>query len=73
MGARGNSGVIFSQILRGMAQALEQTSLRPCGDRSRGVLVNGPFNNIIGECPAGLDFHDPGPENLDDLLAYRHP
>jgi Nif-specific regulatory protein len=35
-----------------VAQALEQTSLRPCGDRSRGVLVDGPFNNIIGECPA---------------------
>jgi DNA-binding NtrC family response regulator len=35
-----------------VAQALERTSLRPCGDRRRGVLVDGPFNNIIGECPA---------------------
>jgi Nif-specific regulatory protein len=34
-----------------VAQALELTSLRPCGDRARGVLVNGPFNNIIGESP----------------------
>jgi Nif-specific regulatory protein len=32
-----------------VAQALELTSMRPCGDRSRGVLLDGPFNNIVGE------------------------
>jgi transcriptional regulator with GAF, ATPase, and Fis domain len=35
-----------------VAEALERTSLRPCGDRSRGLLIDGPFNHIIGECPA---------------------
>jgi transcriptional regulator with PAS, ATPase and Fis domain len=32
-----------------VAQALALTSMRPCGDRLRGVLVDGPFNNIVGE------------------------
>jgi Nif-specific regulatory protein len=32
-----------------VAQALAMTSMRPCGDRERGVLVDGPFNQIIGE------------------------
>jgi len=34
-----------------VAQALERTSMRPCGDRQRGVLMDGPFNNIVGESP----------------------
>ena len=32
-----------------VTQALALTSMRPCGDRARGVLVDGPFNNIVGE------------------------
>jgi Nif-specific regulatory protein len=32
-----------------VAQALELTSMRPCGDRLKGVLVDGPFNHIVGE------------------------
>jgi Nif-specific regulatory protein len=42
---------LLSALADQVAQALELTSLRPCGDRARGVLVNGPFNNIIGESP----------------------
>jgi len=41
-----------------VAQALELTSMRPCGDRSRGVLVDGPFNHIIGESPQMKDLYD---------------
>jgi transcriptional regulator with PAS, ATPase and Fis domain len=32
-----------------VAQALSLTSMRPCGDRLKGVLLDGPFNNIVGE------------------------
>ncbi len=32
-----------------IAQALTRTSMRPCGDRLKGVLMDGPFNNIVGE------------------------
>ena len=35
-----------------VAQALELTSLRPAGDRSRGVAMDGPFNHVVGESPA---------------------
>ena len=35
-----------------VAQALELTSFRPAGDRQRGVLIDGPFNNVVGEAPA---------------------
>ena len=35
-----------------VAQALELTAHRPCGDRTRGVLADGLFNNVIGESPA---------------------
>jgi Nif-specific regulatory protein len=34
-----------------VAEALTKTSLRPRGDRSRGVLIDGPFNHIVGEAP----------------------
>ncbi|MBW2704422.1 MAG: sigma-54 factor interaction domain-containing protein, partial [Deltaproteobacteria bacterium] len=34
-----------------ISEALERTSIRPIGDRSRGLMLDGPFNNIIGECP----------------------
>ncbi|HUU01743.1 MAG TPA: sigma-54-dependent Fis family transcriptional regulator [Myxococcota bacterium] len=40
-----------------VAQALEMTSFRPIGDRARGVLVDGPFNNIIGESPPMKDLY----------------
>ena len=52
---RGNFGAADKQLLEQLAeqvaQALELTSLRPIGDRQRGVLLDGPFNNIIGESP----------------------
>jgi DNA-binding NtrC family response regulator len=32
-----------------VADALEQTSLRPSGGGGRGLLVDGPFNHIIGQ------------------------
>jgi Nif-specific regulatory protein len=41
----------ISDLAEQVAQALELTSMRPCGDRARGVLLDGPFNNIIGESP----------------------
>ncbi len=41
-----------------VAQALERTSMRPCGDRTRGVLVDGPFNNIVGESEAMVELYD---------------
>ena len=34
-----------------VAQALEMTSHKPAGDRGEGVLVDGPFNNVVGESP----------------------
>jgi len=39
------------ELARQVAEALAQTSLRPTGDRQRGVLVDGPFNGIVGESP----------------------
>ncbi len=41
-----------------VVQALERTSMRPCGDLSRGVLVDGPFNNIVGESSPMVDLYD---------------
>ncbi|MFH1809185.1 MAG: sigma-54-dependent Fis family transcriptional regulator [Pseudomonadota bacterium] len=35
-----------------VAQALLLTSLRPSGGRARGLVLDGPFNNIIGDSPA---------------------
>ena len=40
-----------------VAQALELTSMRPCGDRSRGLLLDGPFNNIVGESRAMVELY----------------
>jgi Nif-specific regulatory protein len=40
-----------------VTQALELTSMRPCGDRARGVLVDGPFNNIVGESVGMADLY----------------
>ena len=40
-----------------VAQALERTSMRPCGDRLRGVLVDGPFNHIVGESPGMVELY----------------
>ncbi|MBM4321487.1 MAG: GAF domain-containing protein, partial [Deltaproteobacteria bacterium] len=34
-----------------VAEALERTSLRPGGDHDHGVLVDGPFNHIVGDSP----------------------
>jgi len=47
-------GALADQV----AQALELTSLRPIGDRSRGVLVDGPFNNIIGDSPLMSELYE---------------
>ena len=44
---RDHLGVLADQV----AEALAKTSLRPRGDRSRGVLIDGPFNHIVGESP----------------------
>jgi len=35
-----------------VSEALERTSLRPGGDRRRGVMMDAPFNHIVGEAPA---------------------
>jgi Nif-specific regulatory protein len=40
-----------------VAQALELTSMRPCGDRSRGLLLDGPFNHIVGESRAMVELY----------------
>lgn len=40
-----------------VSQALELTSMRPCGDRSRGLLLDGPFNNIVGESPGMAELY----------------
>ena len=40
---------LLADLARQVAQALQRTSMRPCGDRTRGVLVDGPFNNMVGE------------------------
>ncbi len=42
---------VLAELAEQVAEALERTSMRPCGDRSRGLLMNGPFNHIIGEAP----------------------
>jgi len=42
---------VLVELADQVAEALERTSMRPCGDRSRGVLMDGPFNHIIGEAP----------------------
>ena len=42
---------LLAELAEQVAEALERTSMRPCGDRSRGLLMDGPFNNIIGEAP----------------------
>ena len=38
-------------------EALARTSMRPCGDRQHGVLVDGPYNNIVGESPAMAELY----------------
>ena len=43
---------LLAELAEQVSQALERTSMRPIGDRSTGLLLDGPFNNIIGECPA---------------------
>ncbi|MBN1774002.1 MAG: sigma 54-interacting transcriptional regulator [Deltaproteobacteria bacterium] len=48
----------LAELAAQVAQALARTSLRPCGDRSRGVLVDGPFNGIVGESPAMGELYD---------------
>jgi len=40
-----------------VAQALELTSMRPCGDRSRGLLLDGPFNHIVGESRSMIELY----------------
>ena len=40
---------LATELARQVAEALAQTSLRPGGDHSRGVLLDGPFNHIVGE------------------------
>ena len=50
--------LLLDSLADQVAQALELTSLRPIGDRARGVLVDGPFNNIIGECRLMTDLYD---------------
>ena len=42
---------LLEQMATQVNEALTRTSMRPCGDRQRGVLVDGPFNNIVGESP----------------------
>ena len=49
---------LLQELAEQVAQALERTSMRPCGDRTRGVLVDGPFNNIVGESQAMVDLYD---------------
>jgi len=44
-------GELLVRLAGQVAEALERTSMRPVVDRPRGVLLDGPFNNIIGECP----------------------
>ncbi len=44
--------LLLRELAEQVAEALDRTSMRPIGDRSQGVLLDGPFNNIIGECPA---------------------
>ena len=41
---------LLNRLAGQVAEALERTSMRPAADRPRGVLLDGPFNNIIGEC-----------------------
>lgn len=43
---------VLQELAEQVAEALERTSMRPCGDRSRGLLLDGPFNHIIGESPS---------------------
>jgi Nif-specific regulatory protein len=40
-----------------VAQALALTSMRPCGDRQHGVLVDGPFNHIVGESSGMVELY----------------
>jgi len=46
-----HDAAVLQDLAVQVAQALEQTSMRPCGDRTRGLLLDGPFNHIIGESP----------------------
>jgi Nif-specific regulatory protein len=51
MFAAGDAGLLEA-LAEQVAEALERTSMRPTGDRSRGLVLDGPFNQIIGTCPA---------------------
>ena len=42
---------LLEQMAGQVNEALARTSMRPCGDRQHGVLLDGPFNNIVGESP----------------------
>ena len=43
--------LLLEQMAAQVMEALARTSMRPCGDRQHGVLLDGPFNNIVGESP----------------------
>ena len=49
---------LLLELAEQVVQALERTSMRPCGDRTRGVLVDGPFNHIVGESQPMMDLYD---------------
>ncbi len=48
---------LLLELAEQVLQALERTSMRPCGDRLKGVLMDGPFNNIVGESAGMQDLY----------------
>ncbi len=45
-------------LARQVAEALEQTSMQSVSDSPEGVLVDGPFNNIVGDSSAMIELYD---------------
>ena len=62
---------LLEQMAGQVNEALARTSMRPCGDRRHGVLVDGPFNNIVGESPLMAELYrlTGQPQEQHDWLA----
>ena len=49
---------LLEELASEVASALERTSMRPISDNDLGVLVDGPFNNIVGESQGMVELYD---------------
>jgi Nif-specific regulatory protein len=52
------AAALLRDLASEVSQALDQTSLRPPPDTRRGVLLEGPLNNVVGNSPLMRDLYE---------------